>query len=433
MDFFEKIVAFLLPVLVWYYFVFAELYKKETRQQMKQRVGTFMSKVLYIVAKGRKKDTSAGEDILNNMTRGQGMDPIVPDVLIKEPVIITQEEPIEVPEETVTSEAQASPTVETKEEVKPFSDPVPSEPPPREEADVTVRLEFPELHNELAISTLEKMNILLARIGNISDQMTNLQERVNYMALNLETLQAEVARAKTVQSSAVELIKKVVVELESVSADLAAKLTEPPVDTSALDALTADLKASTDSLAAAVADSVDVLPTHTVVLNADNPEVPTVEVVLPEVLPEVVEATVEQVVETVDPTSSEPQIQIVVEEAAPEVVETVEATAPEVVADPEQDLTTTEGETIVTGVVETDEGEANVTVAAPVEEAAVAEAAGVDVVEAVAEAYEAAPEVVAVPEEPVNTDNATTPETGGAPMEGAEGTQAGETAEKPAE
>jgi len=427
MDFFLKIVVFLVPILLWYYFVFEELYDKESRTAFKAKVQNQMNKILYIIAKGRKKDTSAGEDILNNMTRGQGYEPTVTEVTEK-PI----EEPIKVPEEPIAEE-QPSLDLQVEEEVKPLSEPKPTEAPVEEVVPTVVETaEVPEAPS-IPKSTLDQLSTLLLRFENLNLNIQTLNERINHMALNLDTLTAEVTRAKTVQASAIELITKVAAELEKVSAELAAHQHEPPVDTSGIDALAADLKASTDALSAAVADSVDVLPTHTVTLNADNPEVPTVEVVLPEVLPEVVEVSVDQVVETVDPASPEPQIVVTVEEAAPEVVETVEATAPEVVADPEQDLVTPAGETIVTGVVETDAGEANVTVAAPVEEAAVAEAAGVDVVEAVAEAYEAAPEVVAVPEEPVNTDNATTPETGGAPLPGAEGTQAGEEPVKPTE
>ena len=411
MDFFHKIVIFLGFVLVWYVIFY---FKEEAKN--------LMQKILYIIAKGLKgkKDTSAGEDFLNNMNRDDPPPPVIEVQHYDEPVSI---EPVSI-EPTIEVQPNLPLEEEKIEEVKPLSEPKPTEPPREMSNDVVIRMEFPDLHDQTSMSVLEKVNTLILRMENINNTVQTLTERINHMALNLDALTAEVTRAKTVQASAIALITKVAAELETVSAELASHQHEPPVDTSGIDALAADLKASTDALAAAVADSVDVTPTHTVILNADNPTVPTVEVVLPEVLPEVVEASVEQVVETVDPASSEPQIQIVVEEAAPAVVEAVEAAPAEVVADPAQDIVTPEG-TMVTGVVETDAGQADVTVAVPVEESAVAEAAGVDVVEAVAEAYETSPEVEAIAEI-LTTDNATTPGTGGAPLAGSEGTQSGE-------
>ena len=400
MDFFHKIVIFLGFVLVWYVIFY---FKEEAKN--------LMQKILYIIAKGLKgkKDTSAGEDFLNNMNRDDPPPPVIEVQHYDEPVSI---EPVSI-EPTIEVQPNLPLEEEKIEEVKPLSEPKPTESPREISNDVVIRMEFPDLHDQTSMSVLEKVNTLILRMENINNTVQTLTERINHMALNLDALTAEVTRAKTVQASAIALITKVAAELETVSAELASHQHEPPVDTSGIDALAADLKASTDALAAAVADSVDVTPTHTVILNADNPAIPTVEVVLPEVLPEVVEASVEQVVETVDPASSEPQIQIVVEEAAPAVVEAVEAAAPEVVADPAQDLVTSEGETLETGVVVTDAGETNVTVATPPEEAAVADAAGVDVVEAVAEAYEAAPEVVAAPQETetviLNADNPAIP------------------------
>jgi len=373
MDFFSKVLLFIVPVIVWYYVISRELYK-----DIPAKVDNLMNKILYIVAKGRKKLTSAGEDFLENMTRGNDAPPVleeVPQTSEEQPSLPIPEFSVPTPTEPPREVVVEQPTV--------AAEPVP---------EVIVKLDFGGAESN------ERLNTLLARVSDISDQMQTISERIVHMALNLETLTAEVARAKTVQASAVELIKKVASELETVSAELASHSHEPPVDLSGLDALAADLKSSTDSLAAAVASSTDVSPTHTVVLNAEDPTKPTIEVILPEVLPEVVTTVVDQVVETVDPASSEPQIQIVVEEAPAPVVEAVEAAPAEVIADPALDITTSEGTVLETGVVATDEGQVDVTVATTPEEAAVATDAGVDVVEAVQEAYDAAPEVVAEPE-----------------------------------
>lgn len=197
------------------------------------------------------------------------------------------------------------------------------------------------------------------------------------MALNLDRLAQEVTRVATVHASAMSLLKKLTGELEAVSAELAAKAAQVPpvIDTAPLDALIDQLKASTDNLAGAVSASVDVKPVKEVVLNADNPAVPTVSVVMPEILPENVEVHAEVVVDKVDPVSTEPQVVVTVEPAPA-------APAADAVVD-----------TIVTPADQVD-----VTVAAPADvHAEVKAEAGVDVVEAVKEAFEAAPEVVAEP------------------------------------
>lgn len=349
-----------------------------------------MSKILRIHAK-KKAETSAQDDFLQNLQRG----------------LSTQKNEIPAEFPVIDEPSVVEETIPVSEEVKPFSEPKPMESQEEEipselpEEQFSIPFEEPlekiepKMEKEGRFASeiqyiQENFHIVNARIDSLNFQMINLLERVKNMALNLDLLKEEVTRAKTVQTSAVELIKKVVAELEAVSAELAARESEPPIDTSAIDALASDLKESTDVLAAAVADSVDVKPTHSVVLNADNPEKATVEVVLPEVLPEVVEATVEPLAEGVDLASPEPQARIVVDEASDVVVDTVAATEPEVVADPATNLATPEGE-IATAVVETAEGEANVTVAVdpatPVTE----------VVEAVKEAYDATDEVTAVP------------------------------------
>lgn len=363
-----------------------------------------MSKILRIYAK--KGPTTAQEDFLGNLERGLSR-PLTPEPTDETVVDETVEEPSAVPVDDG--------------ETKPFSDPKPMEPqedvvaqqeisPVKEPLDEQIEIPFeqpleeyvPEPMEQVSIPTptggvvteklfRETIGILNTRIDNINLRIQSMIERIKSMALNLEALTEEVTRAKTVQASAVELINKVVTELEAVSAELAARESEPPIDTSAIDALATELKESTDTLAAAVADSVDVKPTHKVVLNSDNPDKATVEVILPEVLPEVVEATVEPLTEGVDPTSSDPQARVVVDEASAPVAEVVAATPVEVVADPDANLTTADGTEISTGVVETADGEANVAVAVD-PETPVGE-----VVDAVKEAYDATPEVTAVP------------------------------------
>lgn len=227
----------------------------------------------------------------------------------------------------------------------------------------------------------------LTLLKGIASDIKLVQERDINMALNLEALTAEVARVKTVQESAIVLLKKLADEI-SANVD----------DPTALTKIVDDLKTSTDALATAVATSTVSAPTKEVILNADNPEVPTVKVILPEVLPEVVVATPEVVVDVVDPASPEPQVVVTVEAAPEATVEAVEATPAEVVADPAQDVATSEGE-VVTEVIKTDEGQADVVVTTPAEiHEEVKVEAGVDAIEAVKEAFEVTPEVVAVPE-----------------------------------
>lgn len=363
----KQVVTFWLSLIVWQRKLFMRFFKDlfSIISASFSKVITTMKKTLYIVAKPKKK------------RQGHGSDPMADQIPfnIEEPP-----QPEEPPVRINTSEFNQEDD---------FQDDY--------ESDAVIRMEITHtppsgdatLMASLHVATMEKLNLLV-------DQIQYLQERTIDMALNLEALTAEVSRVKTVHESAVALIHKVTAELESISAELASKVSEPPVDTSALDALVSDLKSSTDSLAAAVAETPD---THTVVLNADNPTVPTVEVTMPEVLPAVVEATVEPKVETVDPTSPEPQLSVTVEEAAPAVVDAVEATPAEVVADPAVNIPTTEGE-VATSVISTDEGQTDVTVAT---DPVAAEAAGTDaatVLDSVSAAFEAAPEVTAEPEAP---------------------------------
>lgn len=209
-----------------------------------------------------------------------------------------------------------------------------------------------------------------------------IKERINKMTLNLEALAAEVTRAQTVQSSAVTLLKKLTGELERISAQMTemAAQTPPQIDTAPLNDLIDKLKTSTDSLASAVSDSTNVTPVTEVVLNAEDTSKPTVQVIMPEILPENVVVTAEQVVPTVDNTSTEPQVVVTVQPApAPEAV-TTEAPAAEA---PAAEAPAVDAPT---AVIETPEGQVNVNVEVSPETAAVAEAAGVNVVEAVKDA-----------------------------------------------
>lgn len=237
---------------------------------------------------------------------------------------------------------------------------------------------------DLAVSSILESNVKFQeKFEEMLYKIIVLEERVRTMELNLDTLAAEVARVHTVQSSAATMLKKLTVELEKVSAELAAKAAqEPPViDTAPLNALIEQLKASTDSLAGAVADSSNVIPTKEVILHADDPTVPTVQVNLPEVMPEVVTVSAETVVDTVDTTSAEPQVVVTVE--------------------PSTDATVTQ-DNVVADMIKTDEGLVDIVVTTPAEVAeAVSNEANVDVVASVKEAFEATPEVVA---EPVKTE-----------------------------
>lgn len=109
------------------------------------------------------------------------------------------------------------------------------------------------------------------------------------MSFNLEALTAEVQRVQTVQFSAVTLLKRLTTELEDIHAKLEASST---ADAAPLGELITSLKASTDSLAAAVADSSDA---KAVVLNAEDTMVSTAQFVMPEVLSVNVEVKAEQI------------------------------------------------------------------------------------------------------------------------------------------
>lgn len=95
------------------------------------------------------------------------------------------------------------------------------------------------------------------------------------MSFNLEALTAEVQRVQTVQFSAVTLLKRLTTELEDIHAKLEASST---ADAAPLGELITSLKASTDSLAAAVADSSDAKSSDAKAVNAENTMVSTAQV-----------------------------------------------------------------------------------------------------------------------------------------------------------
>lgn len=226
---------------------------------------------------------------------------------------------------------------------------------------------------------LKKIKEKLYEYDDIKLSLSNLIERVEKMNIDLSVLTEEVARARTVQSSAVVLIQNLAKELEAVSAQLAAKAAEvpPTFDAAPLNDLIAKLKDSTDGLSQAVASSAGVIPMKEVIMNADNPAVPTVSVTMPEVMPEVVTVTATPLVDTVDPTSTEPQVAIVVEPAKDTVVTS---------------------ENVVTDVIQTEPGLVDVVVAADAEKHEEVKAeTTVDAIAEVKAAYEATPEVTAEP------------------------------------
>lgn len=235
-----------------------------------------------------------------------------------------------------------------------------------------------------------KVDELLEEIKKVNSNFASLKERTDLMALDLTALEVAVSEAKTVHGSAMLLLKSLHEEL------LASK-----GDPEKVAALAADLKASTEALASAVTSSHDVKEPHEVILHADDPETPTVEVTLPEIVPEVVEVHIEQVVETVDAASEEPQFEIEVVEASPEVVEVVTEAEAEHVADHDHNIALPEGE-VATAVIETPEGEADIIVT--VDPAVVEEAKehGIDIFEVIEEAFNQAEEVHAEPVEETN-------------------------------
>lgn len=126
------------------------------------------------------------------------------------------------------------------------------------------------------------------------------------MALNLDALTAEVERVKSVQESAVTLLRGLSTELTKIAADLHECGLGKEGDLTALDDLVEKLKGSTDGLAAAIAESDDYFETPVV------EEPVTEEPVVEEPAPVVEEPVVEE------PVAEEPAVEAPVEEAPAE-------------------------------------------------------------------------------------------------------------------
>jgi hypothetical protein len=137
-----------------------------------------------------------------------------------------------------------------------------------------------------------------------------------------------------------------------------------------------------------VAPAPEAAVTETI-LNADNPDVPTVSVTMPDPMPQIVEVTVDPIpaAAALDPASTEPQVVVTVSDATYEVSDNVS-----------------------TDVIKTADGQSDVVVAVTEETKAALEAVGVDVMEtvkaAVEEAAPAAPELPA-PEPMVEAETIT--------------------------
>ena len=126
--------------------------------------------------------------------------------------------------------------------------------------------------------------------------------------------------------------------------------------------------------------------TTPVVVNAEDTTTPTVEVAVPTELPQVIEVKVSDVPATVDPASPEPQVSVELKDATTEIV----------------------SNDVVTDVIKTEEGKADVVVAVDADTHAELLDKGIDVLaavkDAVAVAEPAAPELPIVSEEPKTTE-----------------------------
>ena len=247
--------------------------------------------------------------------------------------------------------------------------------------DLTRRRELDKEEINNLRDTIEKLSVkpVVVTESISSSVIDELTKRIDQMALDLNALTLEVTRVQTVQASAVTLLKSLTDELQKIhdQLDAQSKLVPPEIDTAPLNDLIGKLKDSTDALAGAVSASSNVVPTKTVILNADDPTKPTIAVVAPEVLPPVVTATPEVVVDKVDPTSPEPQVVVTV---APSTDAVVTSTP------------------VVTDVIKTEPGLTDVVVATPADvHADTVATTGVDPVAAVVDAVAKTPEIVAAP------------------------------------
>jgi peptidoglycan hydrolase CwlO-like protein len=117
---------------------------------------------------------------------------------------------------------------------------------------------------------------ILDQLTVISHKLTDLQKRIDNMAINLDALASEVSVIETVQASAVALIQKLTAEIQ-------ANLNDP----AALQALVDKMKASTDALASAVAANTPAVPVAPVVDPVPVVDVPAPVVEQPTPVPDV--------------------------------------------------------------------------------------------------------------------------------------------------
>lgn len=317
-----------------------------------------MKKVLYIVAKGRGKnkvEASPGAVESNKPTEATVAPP---QEVLEKPV----QDPIVVSSGDMHVE-------ETDYDLQP---------------DFVFRIETNDNKNitlEAAyhLAVMQKLDEISNQVKKITNDIERIEEKFTTMSDFLKELKDEVTAAKTVQESAIKLLKGLATEIKTAAHDPAA-----------IKAIADELKSSTAALAAAIDDSDDVLPSHTVVLHADDPTQPTVSVVLPEVLPEVVEAKAEVVVDKVDNASPEPQVVITVSEATPEVAAAVEAAPAAAVADPAVNIEVPAAEPVASEVIATPAEQVDVTVTTPA--AAAEEVKAETGVEVIAEVKEAVAE-----------------------------------------
>jgi HSP20 family molecular chaperone IbpA len=156
-----------------------------------------------------------------------------------------------------------------------------------------------------------------------------------------------------------------------------------------------DIAADVSTAVIEAAPEVPVVPeTVTEVVNADVKTEPTVEVTLPVELPQIVEAKVDEVPAVVDTKSEEPQVSVEVKDATAELPDNV-----------------------VTDVIKTEDGKADVVVAIDADTHAELLDKGVDVIEAVKAAVEQSEEVKA-PDLPPATEEVPTTDVVVAPSDG---------------
>ena len=108
----------------------------------------------------------------------------------------------------------------------------------------------PTSNTQLKPEEVIKPNVTVkTRFNMLMSEIAFIQEKISRMAISLAALTQQVERVATAQTMAVEKINKLVADMETITADLAAKAatTENTVDANELNALVEKLKASTDS------------------------------------------------------------------------------------------------------------------------------------------------------------------------------------------